>query len=399
MIGVSRDSSATGAPATQPLIPITMPYLGEEEAQAAACAIRSGWIAQGPLVARFERALAERLGVAHVVATSNCTTSLHLAMLCSGIGPGDEVIVPSFTFIATANAVIYVGAKPVFVDIGPRTYNLDPSKVVAAITERTRAIVPVDQIGLAADLNPILAIARRHHLRVIEDAAPALGATYRGRPVGAISPVTCFSFHPRKSITTGEGGVIATNDAELAARARVMRSHGASISDLARHQASTVTIEAYEELGYNYRMTDIQAAIGIEQLKKLDDVLARRRRLAERYNALLAGLAGVETPYSPEGAPHTYQSYCVRLDPARTPPREAIMARMLARGVATRRGVMAIHEEPYYLNRFGKVSLPVTEAATRATLLLPLYATMTEPEQDRVVAALRWSLYPETASG
>jgi perosamine synthetase len=392
MTSISTESSATTAPTTLPLIPITLPYLGEEEAQAAANAIRTGWIAQGPLVAKFERALAERLGVAHVVATSNCTTSLHLALLCSGIGPGDEVIVPSFTFIATANAVLYVGATPVFVDIDPRRYTLDPEKAEAAITERTRAIIPVDQIGLAADLDPILALAQRHGLRVVEDAAPALGATYHGRPVGAISPITCFSFHPRKSITTGEGGVIATHDADLAARARVLRSHGASISDLARHQASTVTIEAYEELGYNYRMTDIQAAIGIEQLKKLDDVLARRRRLAERYDTLLAGLEGVATPYSPDDAPHTYQSYCVRLDPARTPPRETIMARMLAQGIATRRGVMAIHEEPYYVARCGRVSLPVTEAATRETLLLPLYATMTEAEQDRVIAALREAL-------
>ncbi len=392
MTSVSTESGVTAAQTTPPLIPITLPYLGEEEAQAAANAIRTGWIAQGPMVATFERALAERLRVDHVVATSNCTTSLHLALLCSGIGPGDEVIVPSFTFIATTNSVLYVGATPVFVDIDPLRYTLDPAKVEAAITERTRAIIPVDQIGLAADLDPILAIARRHGLHVIEDAAPALGATYRGRPVGAISPVTCFSFHPRKSITTGEGGVIATNDADLAARARVLRSHGASISDLARHQASTVTIEAYEELGYNYRMTDIQAAIGIEQLKKLDDVLARRRRLADRYNAQLAGLDGIATPYSPDNAPHTYQSYCVRLDPTRTPPREMIMARMLERGIATRRGVMAIHEEPYYVARCGRVSLPVTEAATRETLLLPLYATMTEAEQDRVIAALREAL-------
>jgi perosamine synthetase len=372
-----------------PLIPITKPYLGEEEAQAAANAIRSGWIAQGPLVAEFEGMLAARLGVAHVVATSNCTTSLHLALLCSGVGPGDEVIVPSFTFIATANAVLYTGARPVFVDIDARTYNMDPACVEAAITPRTRAIIPVDQIGLAAELDAILGIALRHGLRVVEDAAPALGATYRGRPVGSISPATCFSFHPRKSITTGEGGIIATNDAALAQRARVMRSHGASVSDLARHRATTVTIEVYEEHGYNYRMTDIQAAIGIEQLKKLDDVLARRRRLAERYDALLAGVEGITTPYAPEDAPHTYQSYCIRLDPSRTAPREEVMAGMLERGIATRRGVMAIHEEPHYAGRFGKVSLPVTEAATRETLLLPLYATMTEQEQDRVVDALR----------
>jgi len=386
---LDQGTAQTAAP---PLIPITKPYLGEEEAQAAAEAIRTGWIAQGPLVARFEEAIAARLGVAHVVATSNCTTSLHLALLCSGIGPGDEVICPSFSFIATANAALYIGARPVFVDIDPRTYNIDPAAIEPAITPRTKAIVPVDQIGLAADLDPVLEIAERYHLRVIEDAAPALGATYRGRPVGAISPVTCFSFHPRKSITTGEGGAIATNDAELAARARVLRSHGASVSDLARHSATSVIIEAYEELGYNYRMTDIQAAMGIEQLKKLDAILTRRRELAERYNAQLAEIPGVTPPYSPEDAPHTYQSYCVRLDPATTPPRETIMERMLADGVATRRGVMAIHEEPYYVERFGRVSLPVTEAATRQTLLLPLYMTMTDAEQDRVIASLRRAL-------
>jgi perosamine synthetase len=384
-------SAATLAP-THELIPITKPYLGEEEAQAAAAAIRSGWVAQGPLVTKFERAVAERLGVKHVVATSNCTTSLHLALICAGIGPGDEVIVPSFTFIATANAVLYVGATPVFVDIDARTYNLDPAKIEAAITPRTRAIIPVDQIGLAAELDAVQAIAERHGLRVVEDAAPALGALYRGRPVGSISPITCFSLHPRKSITTGEGGLITTDDDAVNERARVIRSHGASISDLARHQASTVTIEAYEELGYNYRMTDIQAAIGLEQLKKLDDVLARRKRLAERYNTLLADMPGVTTPYAPEHAPHTYQSYCVWLDPERAAPRAEVMERMLAVGVATRRGVMAIHEEPYYASRLGRGSLPVTEAATRETLLLPLYASMTEAEQDRVIEALRQSL-------
>jgi perosamine synthetase len=385
-------SHATIAPLSLPLIPITKPCLGEEEAQAAANVIRTGWIAQGPQVAAFEQALAERVGVEHVVATSNCTTSLHLALLCSGVGPGDEVLVPSFTFIATANAVLYTGARPVFVDIDPRTYTIDPRKIEAAITPRTRAIVPVDQIGLAADLDPILDIARRHDLRVVEDAAPSLGATYHNRPVGAISPMTCFSFHPRKSITTGEGGAIATNDAAVAARARVLRSHGASISDLVRHGADSVIVEEYEDLGYNYRMTDIQAAIGIEQLKKLDDILSRRIRLAERYTTLLAGLDGISTPYAPTYGWHTYQSYCIRFDAARTAPRHEVMARMLALGVATRRGVMAIHEEPYFVSHFGSVSLPVTEAATRQTLLLPLYATMTEAEQDRVVEALRGSI-------
>ena len=384
----SVQTDAPAQTADLPLIPITQPCLGEEEVEAVAGAIRSGWVAQGPLVAEFERALSQRLGVEHVVATSNCTTSLHVALLCAGIGPGDEVIVPSFTFIATANVVLYVGANPVFVDIDPRTYNMDPALIEAAITPRTRAIIPVDQIGLAAELDAVNEIARRHGLRVIEDAAPALGAMYRGRPIGAISPITCFSFHPRKSITTGEGGVIATNDGDIAAKARVLRSHGASVSDLARHNASTVTIEQYEVLGYNYRMTDIQAAIGTAQLRKLDGILARRGQLAERYNHLLAAFDGVATPFAPDYAPHTYQSYCVRLDPAVCPPRDVVMERMLAQRIATRRGVMAIHEEPYYVERFGAISLPVTEAATRQTLLLPLYADMTEAQQDRVVEAL-----------
>lgn len=389
-----------GAPAPpDALIPITRPSLGEEEARAAAEVARGGWLAQGPRVAAFERALAERLGVAHVVVTSNCTAALHLALLCAGVGPGDEVILPSFTFIATANAVLYTGARPVFVEIDPRTYNLDPERIEAAITPRTRAIIPVDQIGLAAELDPVLDIARRHGLRVVEDAAPALGATYRGRPVGTISPITCFSFHPRKSITTGEGGALATDDAALAERARVLRSHGASISDLARHQATTVLIERYEELGFNYRMTDLQAAIGLVQLRKLDDILARRRRLAERYTAALAGWEGVTPPYAPQHTPHTYQSYCIRLGPAHAARREDLMARMLARGVATRRGVMAIHLEPYYaahlglLAPLGPVALPITEAAARETLLLPLYADMTAAEQDRAIAALRDALH------
>lgn len=385
-------SATTGIEAAPQQVPITKPYLGEEEIAAVAQAIRSGWVAQGPMVAQFERHLAERLGVAHVVLTSNCTTALHLAMMCSGVGPGDEVIVPSFTFIATANAVRYVGATPVFVDIDPRTYNIDPARIEAAITPRTKAIVPVDQIGLAAELDPILEIARRHGLRVIEDAAPALGATYKGRPIGAISPVTCFSFHPRKSITAGEGGAITTDDAEIAARARVLRSHGASVSDLARHNASHAIIESYDELGFNYRMTDIQAALGDVQLTRLDGILTRRRELAQRYNTLLGTIDGLTTPYAPEYAPHTYQSYCVRLDPERCAARDDVMERMLQRGIATRRGVMAIHEEPSYRALAAGVSLPETEAATRHTLLLPLFYEMTEAQQDRVVEALRESV-------
>lgn len=395
------DTAATAQPTALPLIPITKPLLGDEEANAAAHAIRTGWIAQGPLVAQFERAIAERLDVAHVVATSNCTTSLHLALLCSGIGPGDEVIVPSFTFIATANAVLYVGAHPVFVDIDPRTYNIDPNLIEQAITPRTKAIVPVAQIGLAADLDPILAIAERHGLKVVEDAAPALGATYRGRPVGAISPVTCFSFHPRKSITTGEGGAITTNDDAIAARARILRSHGASVSDLVRHNASAVIIESYDELGYNYRMTDIQGALGREQLKRLPGILERRRCLAERYRRLLARIPGLAPPAEPAWARSNWQSYGVRLPDGCD--QRGIMQFLLDRDIASRRGIMSSHREPAYAREpwscgSGGVAcgcpggscerLRESERATDRCILLPLFPQMSEEDQDRVVDVL-----------
>ena len=379
------------------MIPITKPFMDEAEAQAAAQAIRSGWIAQGPLVAQFEAGFAGRVGAAHAVAVNSCTAALHLALIGSGAGPGDEVILPSLTFIATANAVLHTGAVPVFADVDPQTYNVTAEAIEAVLTPRTKAILTVDQIGLSADHDPILALATRNGLAVVEDAAPAAGATYKGRPVGGLSPVTCFSFHPRKSISTGEGGMLVTDSEAMAARARVLRSHGASVSDLARHRADTVLTEEYAELGFNYRMTDIQAAIGLEQLKKLDTILAARRRLAARYRRLMTTVPGVTPPCEPSWALHTYQSYAIRLDPARTPARETVMARMLAGGVATRRGVMAIHEEPYYQKwaraRGVTVSLPVTEAVTRETLLLPIYTTMTDAEQDQVVEALGTALH------
>jgi dTDP-4-amino-4,6-dideoxygalactose transaminase len=372
------------------MIPITRPRVGEEEVAAAGEAIRSGWLSQGPRVQAFEAAVAEYVGARHAIATSNCTTALHLALLAAGVGAGDEVICPSFSFIATANAIVYTGARPVFVDIDPRTYNLDPALIEAAITPRTRAIVPVDQIGLAADLPAIHALARRHRLTVVEDAAPSLGAAVGEARVGMLSDFTCFSFHPRKSITTGEGGLIATNDERAAERLRRLRSHAASTSDLARHQSATIDLEEYAELGFNYRMTDIQAAIGLVQLGRLESILAERRRLAERYTALLADDARVQTPYEPRGYRHTYQSYCVWLH-TRT-PRAAIMAELAQQGIATRRGVMAIHREPVYQALTPGVSLPVTEQAAAETLLLPLYAGLTDAEQDTVVAALRRAL-------
>ena len=370
---------------TQLNIPMTKPLFGEEEERAVVEVLRCGWVVQGPKVAEFERMIAEYVGARQAVATSSCTTALHLALLLHGIGAGDEVIVPSFTFIATANTVCYTGATPVFVDIDPHTYNIDPDRLEAAITPRTKAIMPVHQIGLAADMDRINAIASRHGLTVIEDAAPALGATYKGKKVGGLGNLTCFSFHPRKVMTSGEGGMIVTDDDTWAARARVLRTHGMSLSDLARHHSTSVVIEEYHELGYNYRLSDLQAAVGIEQMKKLNFMLAQRKQVAERYNEAFAQLDYVQLPFSSDETPHSYQSYMIQLHANAPKTREQVMQELLEVGVATRRGVMAIHLEPYYRQRFPQVRLPVTETAASHTLLLPTFCAMTVIEQEYVI--------------
>jgi len=375
-------------------IPITRPFVGEEEAAAAAEAVRSGWLSQGERVERFERAVGDYVGARYAIATANCTTALHLALLVAGVRPGDEVICPSFSFIATANAIVHAGATPVFVDIEPDTYTIDPERVEPAITPRTSAIMPVDQIGLAADIPAIADIAHRHGLRVVEDAAPSLGASIGGRRVGSLARFTCFSFHPRKSITTGEGGMVTTDDEDAAAQLRRIRSHGASTSDLSRHRSGTVAIEEYRELGYNYRLTDVQAAIGLAQMAKLDRILQLRRDLALRYTALLrpdAQRGAVIPPIEPDGRCHTYQSYCVRL-PCRG-QRDHAMTALARQGIATRRGVMAIHLEPFYRHYSTGTALIETERAAAETLLLPLFAGMTHEEQDSVVQALRQALH------
>lgn len=367
-------------------IPITRPCVGDEEGNAAAEAVRSGWLSQGKQVQDFEGELAAYIGVRNAILTSNCTTALHLALVAAGVGPGDEVICPSFTFIATANAILHTGATPVFVDIDAQTYNTTPELLEAAITPKTRALMPVDQIGLAADMPAIMALARRYKLAVVEDAAPTLGATVNGQKIGTFADFTCFSFHPRKSITTGEGGLIATNDDAAAERLRAIRSHGVSTSAFARHASGTTDIEVYNEVGWNYRMTDIQAAVGRVQLRKLDGILGERRRLARRYDELFEAERRIQTPFVPAGRPHTYQSYCVWLHGGAS--RTRIMAELADRGIASRRGVMASHLEPFYREMYPSLSLPVTEAATAETLLLPLYVGMTDAEQREVVDAV-----------
>jgi perosamine synthetase len=378
------------------MIPITKPYFDQAEEQAAALAIRSGWVVQGPRVMEFEKRVADYVGAKYALATSNCTTALHLALVALGIGAGDEVLVPSYSFIASANSILHAGATPVFVDIDARTYNLDPNLLQEKITPRTKAIMPVHQIGLAADLDTIHQIADKHHLVVIEDAATIIGGTYKDKKIGAHSAAVCFSFHPRKAITTGEGGMVTTNDPEIAQQIEMLRSHGANISDYVRHGADKVVIEEYPVLGYNYRLTDIQGAIGVEQMKKLDWILQRRLEIGERYNQAFADLEFIETPYEPPYAKHTYQSYCLRVAHNSPKMRDEIMTEMQAAGIATRRGVMATHLEPFYVNKYGRVSLPITEQATRDTILLPIYAQMTEQEQETVITTLRRALGVES---
>jgi perosamine synthetase len=367
-------------------VPFARPSMRGGEAQALAEVIASGWVSQGPRVAAFEAAFAQRVGAPEAVATTSCTTALQLALYVSGVGPGDEVIVPSLSFIATANAVWQCGATPVFADIDPLTYNLDPAAAERAITSRTKAIMPVHQVGLPADMDRFLELSERHGVAIVEDAACAIGARYKGREIGSLGPLACYSLHPRKVITTGEGGMIAVHDPAIAARLRRLRAHGMDMSDLARHAARDVVFEAYPERGWNSRMTDMQAALGLCQLEVLDEILEDRRRLAERYNAAIERIPGLQTPHEPAYARRTWQSYCVRIDPRAAVSRTELMRRLLSDGIPTRRGVMAIHEEASYQGPHA--NLEQTEAAAREVLMLPLFPDLTDAQQDYVVECL-----------
>ncbi len=377
-------------------VPFARPHLPGGEAAAVAEVIASGWVSQGPRVAAFEEAFAARVGAPEAVATTNCTTALQLALYVSGVGPGDEVIVPSLSFIATANSVWQCGARPVFADIDRRTYNLDPAAAERAITARTRAIMPVHQLGLPADMDLFLELGERHGVTIVEDAACAIGAGYKGRPIGSLGPLACFSLHPRKVITTGEGGMIAVHDPAVGARLRRLRQHAMDVSDLARHAARDVVLESYPERGFNARMTDLQGALGLCQLQALEDILERRRRLAERYTAALAGIPSISPPHEPLYAQRTWQSYCVRIEPRAAIDRTELMRRLLKDGVATRRGVMAIHQEAAYPDECVG-SLEHTEAAARDTLMLPLFPDLTEAQQDYVIDRLAEHILAQAA--
>jgi perosamine synthetase len=367
-------------------VPFAKPRFYGGEAEALAAVIESGWVSQGPRVQAFEAAFASRVGAAEAIATTNCTTALQLALYALGTGPGDEVIVPSLSFIASANAVWQCGATPVFADVDPRTYNLDPAAAEKAITSRTKAIMPVHQIGLPADMDAFIALAEAHNLALIEDAACAVGATYKGRSIGSLGTPACFSFHPRKVITTGEGGMITTNDAALADRMRKLRQHAMDLSDLARHNAADILFESYPERGWNMRMTDLQAAVGLCQLEALDEILAERARQAARYTAAIRRLPYLEPPFEPDYAVRTWQSYAIWVSPLSPVGRTELMRRLHGDGVATRRGIMAIHHEAAYKGQ--DLLLPHTDAAARDVLLLPLFPGLGDDAQDYVVDRL-----------
>jgi len=376
------------------MIPIAKPYLNQEDAQAAYDVIMSGWITQGPRVQEFEEKFAAYTGAKYAVAVSNCTTGLHLAMIVAGIGSGDEVICPSMSYIATANCIMYTGAKPVFAEVHPETYNLDVADAEQRITSKTKAILLAHQIGMPADIDAFRALCDKHNLVLIEDAACAAGSSYKGKKIGSHSDLVCFSFHPRKVISTGDGGMVTTNNEAFAARMKLLRQHGMSVNAGARHGATKIIFEDHLEVAYNYRMTDIQAAVGIRQLEKLDWIVEERRKIAQRYLTELADIACIRLPKEESGYFTNWQSFSIFLKPEAPLTRNELMQALLDKGIASRRGVMTSHRETAYKEYCRDLSLPRTEDACDRSIIIPLYVPMNEEDITTVIKGLRELLEP-----
>jgi len=369
---------------------ITEPSFDATEIDLLKQCLDSKWVTQGPMAARFEGMIAAAQDARNAIACTSATAALHLAALALGLGPGDEVIVPALTWITSANAAEYVGAKAVFADVDLSTYNLDPKTVEEAVTSRTRAIVAVHLFGLAAPMRELRAIAGRHGLTIIEDAACAIATTYEGRPVGAIGDVGCFSFHPRKVVTTGEGGAITTNNDELAAKMRILRNHGAGGPPDDREGSGPWTMARFDVLGYNLRLSDLQAAVGVAQMNKLASLVADRRRSAARYDEALRDQNDLSLPVAGDKAGHTYQSYVVRLTEGGRARRNRVMEALARRDIQTRPGTHAVHRLGYYRDKYGLAAedFPNAALAEDTTITLPIVPFMTEAEQDGVVDSL-----------
>lgn len=376
---------------TERKIFISQPATGQEEWEALKDPVFSGWLTQGPKVAQFENEFAEKYGSDYALATTSCTTAMHLILVALGVGPGDEVIVPAFTWVATANVVRYCGAKPVFVDVEPHTYNLDPSKLQAKLTENTRAIFAVHLFGLCADMAAIKEIA--DSIPVIEDAACAVGSQYHGQYAGSLGAAAAFSFHPRKTLTTGEGGMITTDDEALAERCNKLRNHGASISEEQRHHGpQPYLLPEFNVLGFNYRMTDLQGAVGLAQMKKIDQLQAERKVWANNYLDALADIPWLNLPYVPEGCEHAWQAFVCRVDESQsTKSRNEIMELLQQKGISTRPGTHAVHMLGLYKNELGLNAndFPQARDCDRYTMALPLHNRMTEADYDYIIDALR----------
>jgi dTDP-4-amino-4,6-dideoxygalactose transaminase len=382
-------------------IPITKPYFGTEEKEAILEPLETGWVVQGPKVAEFEQKFSTYTGTKHALATTSCTTALHLALIALDVKPGDEVIVPPFTWVATVNVIEMLGAKPVFVDIELETFNIDYTKIEAAITPRTKVILPVSLFGISAPMHPIMEIARQHNLKVVEDDACATGAWYQGHHAGTLADLGCFSFHPRKAITTGEGGMVITNDEEIARTLQSLRDHGASKSDLARHHGNrSYILPDFDIVGYNYRMTDFQGAVGSVQMDRLEWILEQRTRLAQRYDLALKNISWLRSPVLPSTYKHGYQSYVCFFQPEEptiknvadlNARRNKLMDELDTAGIATRPGTHAVHMLGFYREKYGinPEDFPNAYLADQLTLTLPLFVQMTEDEQGYVIERLK----------